>query len=255
VASAATQACPPPSAPSNLNATAASQTRIDLTWQDNSSDETNFHIERSPDGVSDWTEIAIVEANGTSYGDTGLSCGTTYYYRVRAHRHTDWRYSGYSNVANATTQACPPGPPNDDFDDALVITSVPYNNVQDTTWATTASDDPEFTCRSGQRYHTVWYRFTPSSNGTMTVDTFGSAYDTVLAVWTGTRGALQSEGCNDDAGGTLQSQVEVPVSAGTTCYIEVAGYSSEACGSLHLIITMVGSDKKVYLPIIMKDRP
>ena len=98
--------------PSNLSATAVSQTQINLTWNDNSSDETNFHVERSADGASGWAEIGYTAegANETTYSDTGLTCGTVYYYRVRAHRHSDWEYSDYSNVAHTTTQACPTPP-------------------------------------------------------------------------------------------------------------------------------------------------
>ena len=39
---------------------------------------------------------------------------------------------------------------------------------------------------------------------TLTIDTFGSDYDTVLAVWTGSRGSLTNVACNDDSSG-LQS--------------------------------------------------
>jgi len=95
-------------APTNLDATAVSETQNDLSWQDNSADESAFHIERSPDGSTGWTEIGTVGANEASYSDTGLDCGTTYHYRVRAFRDSDGQYSGYSNVDDATTQACPP---------------------------------------------------------------------------------------------------------------------------------------------------
>ena len=91
--------------PTNLTATAASQTQINLSWTDNSSDETNFRVERSPNGTSGWTEIATVAANTTTYNDTGLTCGTPYYYRVRVWS-SDTSYSGYSNNSNTTTQAC-----------------------------------------------------------------------------------------------------------------------------------------------------
>jgi hypothetical protein len=97
---------PPPAAPSGLSATAVSQTGIDLSWTDNSTDESAFRIERSPNGSSGWAEIATVGANVTAYSDTGLACGTPYYYRVRAYRDSDAQYSAYSNVANATTTAC-----------------------------------------------------------------------------------------------------------------------------------------------------
>ncbi len=63
---------------------------------------------------------------------------------------------------------------NDDFDNALTITAVPYTNTQDVGSATTAADDPNFTCVSGKRYNTVWYRYTPAETGVLTVNTFGS---------------------------------------------------------------------------------
>lgn len=71
-------------APTNLTATAVSTSQIDLAWTDNSSIEDGFSIERSPNGVTGWTEIATVGANITVYSDTGLASSTTYFYRVRA---------------------------------------------------------------------------------------------------------------------------------------------------------------------------
>jgi hypothetical protein len=104
-----TSVCIPPSAPTNLSATAVSQTQISLAWQDNSWDESNFRVERSPDGVSNWAEIANLPSNTTNYNDSnGLAPNTRYYYRVRAYRSSGDKLSDYSNVANATTIApCP----------------------------------------------------------------------------------------------------------------------------------------------------
>jgi hypothetical protein len=93
-------------APTNLNATAVSKSQINLIWQDNSTDETAFHIERSPDG-NNWSKIATVGANVTSYSDTGLECDTSYHYRIRAYRAGDQKYSAYSDPpANEKTKAC-----------------------------------------------------------------------------------------------------------------------------------------------------
>ena len=94
-----------PNAPSNLSATVTSDSTIDLTWTDNSSDEDNFKIERSPDGSSGWTQIGTNSANDTTYTDSGLSCSTAYYYRVRASNTAG--NSSYSNTSNSTTNACP----------------------------------------------------------------------------------------------------------------------------------------------------
>ena len=48
-----------------------------MTWQDNSTDEQGFRIERSLDGMT-FTEIATVGPNVQSYSDTGLTPETTY---------------------------------------------------------------------------------------------------------------------------------------------------------------------------------
>jgi hypothetical protein len=93
-------------APSDLQAAATSATEIDLTWTDNPSDETAFHIERSPDGNTGWAEIATVAAGVTSFQDAGLACETPYYYRVRAYRAGDGQYSAYLNTDGDTTGVC-----------------------------------------------------------------------------------------------------------------------------------------------------
>jgi hypothetical protein len=92
--------------PSDLVTTSISKTQIYLTWQDNSSTESGFHIERSPDENTNWTEIAVTGADVTSYTDSDLSCSTEYYYRVRACSDGTVQCSAYSNVASATTHAC-----------------------------------------------------------------------------------------------------------------------------------------------------
>ena len=98
-----------PATPDNLTATSVSQTQIDLAWTDNSDNESGFRIERSPDGITDWTQVADVSANHVSYSDGDLTCGKTFYYRVRAYNAGG--NSDYSNIAHATTLVCPPAPP------------------------------------------------------------------------------------------------------------------------------------------------
>ncbi|RII24940.1 MAG: hypothetical protein CXR30_19455, partial [Geobacter sp.] len=64
-----------------LSATAVSTTEIDLSWPALSG-STGFKLERSPDN-STWTQIAAPSAATTSYQNTGLTAGTTYYYRIK----------------------------------------------------------------------------------------------------------------------------------------------------------------------------
>ena len=64
-----------------------------------------------------------------------------------------------------------------------------YANTQSVAGYTTAVDDPTLACSSGQKYFTAWYKYTASQTGTLSVNTNGSNFDTVLAVWTGARGS------------------------------------------------------------------
>ncbi len=95
-----------PAAPTGLAAAAAGDAnRIDLNWTDASASETAFLIERSPDGVTGWAELATVPADTVAYSDQRVGCGATYAYRVRAASAAG--RSPYSAVASATTLACP----------------------------------------------------------------------------------------------------------------------------------------------------
>ena len=98
---------PSPAAPSSLNATAVSGSQINLSWTDNAANEAGFQIEASLDG-SNYSPIATVGANVTSYSHTGMNPNTTCYYRVRA-----CNSAGCSSDASAaaTTLSSPPAAP------------------------------------------------------------------------------------------------------------------------------------------------
>ncbi len=89
-----------PAAPSSLSTTTISISQIDLSWTDNSYGEQGFNIERKEPG-EDYSQIATVGENVTTYSDTGLNEATIYYYRVRAYNAAG--NSDFSNEASATT--------------------------------------------------------------------------------------------------------------------------------------------------------
>ena len=90
-----------PGAPSNLAAT-GSNTKVALTWTAGSGASAyNIYRGTAANGEST-TPIASNQA-GTSYNDTAVSNGTTYYYKVKSVNSTGT--SGYSNEASATPQA------------------------------------------------------------------------------------------------------------------------------------------------------
>jgi len=100
VAGATPQASP--NAPSNLRVSSVSSSRLDLSWTDNSSNETGFKIERASSSAGPFTQIATVGANVRTFSNTGLTPNTTYYYRVRAfHAVAD---SAFSNTSSGKTK-------------------------------------------------------------------------------------------------------------------------------------------------------
>jgi Zn-dependent metalloprotease len=147
----------------------------------------------------------------------------------------------------------PPAPANDDFNFPTIISSVPYTTSQNIAGATTAIDDPSFSCVSGQKSNSVWYRYTPAANVTLNLDTFGSNFDTVLAVWTGSRGSLTSVACNDDAAGGVQSQVSFGAAAGVNYYIEAASFYAGG-GTLTLNASAAGATTWVTKTAMSKAR-
>jgi hypothetical protein len=80
----ATTWSPPPAAPTNLTVTAVSSHQINLTWTDNSNNETAFAVWRQSDGRIGYVRVAVLGPNSTSYSDTSLSANSAYSYRVRA---------------------------------------------------------------------------------------------------------------------------------------------------------------------------
>lgn len=90
-----------PSAPSNLLAYAVSSNQVSLTWAAGGPNPARFKIERKIGSGGAYSEIATVDGSETSFLDSGLLMGTTYYYRVRA--VTLGGASSYSNEATATT--------------------------------------------------------------------------------------------------------------------------------------------------------
>jgi len=153
--------------PSNLTATAASSSQINLSWKDNSNDEQGFKIERKTGAGGAYSQIATVPANTTTYSNAGLSSSTTYYYRVSGYSGTS--NSNYSNEAGATTRGTAPSAPTG-------LTASPGNASVTLSWAasagatsynvkrSTASGGPHVTIATGVT--TTSYTNTGLANGT-----------------------------------------------------------------------------------------
>ena len=107
-------------APTNLQITSYGETAVSLSWQDNSSYETGYDIERSENG-STYTTVKTVGANINTATIEGTYISTNqYFFRVRA--KTNINYSAYSNVVSASN--LPFIPPS-----SLVLTNFTETNV------------------------------------------------------------------------------------------------------------------------------
>jgi hypothetical protein len=139
--------------------------------------------------------------------------------------------SGASSPQTITVTGSPPI--NDNFANAMSVTTTPFTSTVDNSGATTESSDPTPLCSNhstNPRTKTVWWSLVPGTSGTIEVDTIGSAYDTILSVWTGTAGDLSVMACNDDItdGVNTQSQLYFSAIAGTKYYLMVSPFGPPA---------------------------
>lgn len=118
-------------------------------------------------------------------------------------------------------------PPNDDFADAVVLSgdagSVNGTNVG----ATVEPGEPDHVILPTRA--SIWYRWTATLDGYLTVDTFGSDFNTAIAIYTGTAvNALTFVAANNDDAGEQSRVSNVPVTAGVTYSIAVDGYFGDS---------------------------
>ena len=91
--------------------------KLTLTWEDRSTNEVGFAIERGAAQAGPFTEIATVATSIATYIDTTVSMATVYCYRVRAfnermvNSQVEKQYGGYSNVQCGSSVPTPDGDP------------------------------------------------------------------------------------------------------------------------------------------------
>ncbi|MBI5665240.1 MAG: fibronectin type III domain-containing protein, partial [Nitrospirae bacterium] len=121
-------------APGSFAASAVTDTRTDLSWADNTTDETGFKIERCEgEGCSNYVEITTAAANATTYSNTGLTPSVNYCYRVRAYKTATCGWNTvYSNESCDQTYSASP----------TALTATPVNSmVIQLNWTDNAADE------------------------------------------------------------------------------------------------------------------
>jgi len=176
------------------------------------------YVTASTDGVTSAKTVSVTRAgNWLANFKNEVDINPRTYFIVA-------QFDAQDNVTQVNWWINPP-PVHDDIYQPINIPSVPWSHSANTTSASYEVDwEPEFSaCGQAEGNASVWYKFLPAATGELTIDTFGSNYNTMLGVWAGFPG---SSGvpilCNDNAGGTQQSKVTLAYTAGVYYYIGVA---------------------------------
>jgi len=90
-----------PLAATALSSVPILSSQIDLTWTDNAIDETSYVVERSISNNQNFSELATLAANVSSYSDLTTEGGLMYFYRVKA--LNNGVSSSFSNESASTT--------------------------------------------------------------------------------------------------------------------------------------------------------
>lgn len=184
-----------PEAPSNLLASSFSESSVDLSWDDNSDNETGFVVETSSDGGSTFTTTTTLAANSTDYTVSDLASSTAYHFRVKAINSSV--SSSYTDVANATTQSGAPGEPG-----SLQIFVLNSSQIN-LTWTDSSMNETSFAIERsvGDNTNFVQIGTSAADNGTYfdtTVSAATTYYYRVRALRTG----YPSSGYSSEVNGT-----------------------------------------------------
>jgi hypothetical protein len=169
------------------------------------------------------------------------------------------RYTMTTNDQNAIdafgyTIVATPGPPNDNFANAQVLSGSTGTVNGTSNFATKETGEPTNPPGTGGG-RSVWYTWTALGTGQATFDTNGSNFDTILAVYTGNAvNALTHIVSNDDISPlndppprNIQSQVTFTATAGTTYRIQVDGFDADQ-GNITLHWTAPGTPTPTPTP-------
>lgn len=183
------------------------------------------------------TQIACNDdISGSDFHSTvtaaGLIPGNTYIVEVAG-----WGSTNLGSITLSLTCGAPPTP-GDDCADAIATScdsSVTWNNST----YTTDPLDPDYSCRFGspdQGFGTTWLTFVATDTSALLDTIAGAVNDTMLAVYSGTCGALNEIACNDDAVGLRSEVCATGLTIGTTYYVQVSGFGALDVGSNTLTI-------------------
>ncbi|MGC3958307.1 MAG: PPC domain-containing protein [Verrucomicrobiota bacterium] len=177
--------------------------------------------------VNSLTSIAQDDENGAGSCSRVIftaSAGTTYQIAV----------DGYFGLSGNIKLTVKPGLLNDAFADRLPLIGSYDFVIGNNVGATYENFEPYHWPSTG--VHSVWWTWQAPASGNVTISTYGSNFDTIMAAYTGsTMAALSLVANNDDYPPYATSQITFYATAGMVYQIAVDGYDV-AAGSISLLL-------------------
>ena len=168
------------------------------------------------------------------------AAGQTYLIQVGRFGRNEGDFNSNSRLAFRLEVGVPVA--NDDLAGATTITALPFTDGPlDTSNATRNPDEPISNCAFGGVIGTVWYKFIPAGDMRVIVDTRGSDFDRVLAVWTESAFGFLEMDCDNSFGETSQTrQIAFQAARGQTYFIQVSQLGAFGPRGWDLILNLTG---------------
>jgi len=143
-------------------------------------------------------------------------------------------------TTNLVSYVIVPIPTNDNFTNAAKVATSGGAFITNNKRATMELNEP-LHAGVASVAASLWWNFTPASTGAVLIDTAGSTFNTVLAVYTNnTLTTLGSVVSTNDVGSRQQAYLYLNGTAGVTYRIAAASYDTNSTGTLRLAITPGG---------------
>lgn len=183
--------------PSTLAATAVSTTQINLSWIDTNINETGHRLMRRVGLATNWTILAALGPNVTSYQDSGLDSGLAYTYAIAA-------YDAVGEALNPVSAT-------------VTLPSMPFTSL------TNGQSLRSTVTRLQNRYYKIYI---PVKTSTLTVQTTGTG-DIDLYLQSGKQPSMKVNSCKSDGEDTTEKCV-ISNPASGDWYVLVYGYANSS---------------------------
>jgi subtilisin family serine protease len=161
---------------------------------------------------------------------------------------------GKAPVEISLTYTLVPSPSNDDFRLATKVSPSGGRFITNNQFATKEEDEP---AHGGFFFsdHSLWWSWSPAVSGPVILDTAGSGFDTILAVYEGNElNSLREVGSVDNSGSRKAGFLNLNVTKGASYRIVVASHDETSSGTIRLRIQPNGTPD-LMAPVVKIQSP